>query len=199
MKKVLGAVVIASLTLAGCAKNIETTVEQDQVSAPVVEKLSMSARQSFIDRSTVEFINLETRRVNLRREDGTLSSTVISKDARNLDQVKVGDIVVIEYVKSLEIDVVSIENAEAAIAEASVMAQAKKGATPGMAKIETLIATAIVEEVNLEANTFKLKNAKGEINEYVAKNPDNLKKVAVGDMVIITLTEALAIIVDSAK
>ena len=55
-----------------------------------------------------------------------------------------------------------------------------------------------VEEINLEDNTFKLKGPSGEITEYVAQDPENLKKAAVGDLVVITYTEAIAISVEKA-
>jgi len=204
MKRILGAVVVASLTLTACGKNTETAIEQEQAAvatteqeqSQITEKFSISATQSITAHSTVEAINLETRRINLRNEDGTLTSTIVSEDAHNLDQVKIGDVVVVEYIENLSIDVVSVENAEALVAEASVVARAEKGEAPGMAKIDTIVATAIVEEINLEANTFKLKDAEGDINEYEARKPENLRKAAVGDMVIITLTRAVAITVE---
>ena len=56
--------------------------------------------------------------------------------------------------------------------------------------------TATVEEINLENNTFKLKGPSGEVQEYVARDPENLKKAEVGDLVVITYTEAVAISVE---
>ncbi len=64
---------------------------------------------------------------------------------------------------------------------------------PGVAAIDTRIVTATVEEINIEKNTFKLKGPDGVVNEFVARNPENLKRSAVGDLVIITVTEAVAI------
>jgi hypothetical protein len=45
-------------------------------------------------------------------------------------------------------------------------------------------------------NTFKLKGPDGTVNEYVARNPDNLKRAAVGDLVVITVTAAVAVTVE---
>ena len=56
--------------------------------------------------------------------------------------------------------------------------------------------TATVEEINLENNTFKLKGPSGEVQEYVARDPENLKKAEVGDLVVITYTAAVAISVE---
>ena len=56
----------------------------------------------------------------------------------------------------------------------------------------TTVAAATVEEIDIEANTFKLKWPGDEVKEYVAQNPENLKKAAGGDLVVITHTEAIA-------
>ena len=53
-----------------------------------------------------------------------------------------------------------------------------------------------LDEINIEANTFKLKGPDGSIKEYTARNPENLKRSKVGDLVVITITEALAIVVE---
>ena len=45
----------------------------------------------------------------------------------------------------------------------------------------------------MENGTFKLKGPSGEVKEYVARDPENLKKAVVGDLVVITYTEAVAI------
>lgn len=199
MKKlVIGTMVVASLALSACGKNTELAIAQDQkaVEAPIAQKLALSASRSAVASYTVEAINLKTRRVNLRGEDGALTSTVIGKEAHNLDQVKVGDVVLVEHAEKLTVDVVTVENAKAGKVEAELVARAKKGETPGMAEIDVTAVSAIIEEINLEANTFKLKNAKGEVKEYKARKPENLKKVAVGDLVIITLTQGFSIVVE---
>jgi len=58
------------------------------------------------------------------------------------------------------------------------------------------VVSAIVEEINIEANTFKLRGPSGAIKEYEAQNPENLKKAEVGDIVVITYTEAIALTVE---
>jgi len=62
--------------------------------------------------------------------------------------------------------------------------------------MDALVVTATVEEINIELNTFKLKGPDGAINEYTARNPQNLKRAAVGDLVVMTVTSAVAIVVE---
>ena len=62
--------------------------------------------------------------------------------------------------------------------------------------MDATLVTATVEEINLEKNTFKLKGPDGKVSEYVARNPHNLKLAAVGDLVVISVTQAVAITVE---
>jgi hypothetical protein len=59
--------------------------------------------------------------------------------------------------------------------------------------MQTTVVTAIVEDINIEANTFKLRWPEGEIMEYEAQDPENLKKADVGDLVVVTYTQAIAL------
>jgi Cu/Ag efflux protein CusF len=160
------------------------------------EKPSFFASQSMMATATVEAIDHETRVVTLRKADDTTVTFTAGDEARNLAQVTVGDVVTAEYVQSVSIVVVENDGGEPTAAEMGAMARTEKGEMPGMAAMDTQIITATVEEINIEANTFKLKGPAGDINEYVAMNPENLKRAAVGDLVIMTLTEAVAISVE---
>ena len=144
----------------------------------------------------VEAINHETREVTLRGPEGNTVSFVASEEARNLDQVKVGDIVMAEYEQSMSIEVFANDGTEPGAGELTAAGRSEKGEMPAMAAIDALVVTATVEEINLEANTFKLKGPSGEIKEYTARDPENLKKAEVGDIVVITYTEAIALSVE---
>jgi hypothetical protein len=164
--------------------------------APVTDKPSMSTSETVILTAMVEAINHETREVTLRGPEGNSVSFVASEEARNLDQVQAGDIVMAKYVQSMSIEVFANDGAEPGAGEIAAAGRSEKGAMPGMAAIDTVVITATVEEINIEANTFKLKGPSGEIKEYEARNPENLKKAEVGDLVVITYTEAVAITVE---
>lgn len=162
----------------------------------MMDRPSFSASQSMTISAVVEAIDHETRVVTLRKADGEAVTFTASDEVRNLDQVEVGDVLVAEYIESVSIDVMANEGMQAAAAEVSAMARTKEGEMPGFAAMDATVVTATVEEINLEMNTFKLKGPDGTVNEYVARNPKNLKRAAVGDLVVITVTETLAITVE---
>ncbi|MCF6264910.1 MAG: hypothetical protein L3J24_15160 [Xanthomonadales bacterium] len=172
---------------------VETVVAETSSEA---DKPAISATQKVLLTATVEAINHETRAVSLRGPEGSIVEIVASEDIRNLNQVSVGDSLNIEYVQSISIEVVAAVDAEAGIAVIAAEVRSDEGEMPGVAALEAIVINAVVEEINLEENTFKLKGADGEVTEFTARDPENLKKAVVGDLVVITLTEAVAITVE---
>ena len=161
-----------------------------------IDRPSFSARQSMTVSAVVEAIDHETRVVTVRKPDGEAITFTASEEARNLGQVEVGDVLIAEYVETVSIRVMANEGMEADAAEVSAMARTDEGEMPGFAAMDARVTTATVEEINLETNTFKLKGPEGRVKEYVARNPENLKRAMVGDLVVITVSEAIAITVE---
>jgi len=168
-------------------------------STPATDKPSLFTSQTIMVTAEVEAINHETREVTLRGPEGKSISFVASEEARNLDQVKVGDTVIAEYKQDLSIEVVAGDGAKPGAGEFTAMTRSDEGEMPGVAAVNSTVVTATVEEINLEANTFKLKGPNGQINEYVARDPENLRKAEVGDLVVISYTEAVAITVQKTE
>jgi hypothetical protein len=162
----------------------------------MMEKPSIYASQSRNISAVVQMIDHETRVVTLRRADGVLVTITASEDVRNLDQVSVGDVLYAEYEHTVSIEVKANEGMEPDAAEISAIARTDKGEMPGAMAVDAMVIRATVEEINIEANTFKLKGPDGTISEYVAQNPENLKRASVGDLVIITVSESVAITVE---
>ncbi len=163
---------------------------------PMDEKPSFFASQTMTITAVVESIDHETRVVTLRRPQGDTVTFTAGEEARNLDQVAVGDIVNAEYEEILSIEVVANDGTEPTMLELGGMERSAKGEMPGLAAFDAQQVISTVEEINLEANTFKLKGPDGTVNEYVARNPDNLRRSEVGDLVIITTSQAVALSVE---
>lgn len=163
-----------------------------------LDRPSFAASQTMKVSAVVEAIDHETRVVTVRKPDDEAITFTASDEARNLDQVSVGDVLIAEYTESVTIQVLANDGLEAEAAKASVLARTKEGEMPGIAAMDSTIVVSTVEEINLETNTFKLKGPDGVVNEYLARNPDNLKRAMVGDLVVTTVTGALAMVVEKA-
>lgn len=163
--------------------------------SPVI-KPSFSASQTVTATARVEAINHETREVTLLLEDGELVTSRVSDEARNLGQVSVGDMVYAHYTESISIRVVEDDGAAPESYIQEDVARSAEGKMPGIAASESAVTTAIVEAINLDDNTFKLREPDGEVRQYTARNPDNLRRADVGDKVVTTVTTSVVITVD---
>jgi hypothetical protein len=163
----------------------------------MVAKPSFSASQSMSITAVIEAIDHKSRVVTVRKPDGEALTFTVSDEAQNLDQVDIGDTLIAHYKETFSVVVMENDGMKADEAEASAMTRAEKGGMPGFAAMDARVTTATIEEINLERNTFKLKGPDGKVSEYVARNPRNLKLAAVGDLVVITVTESVVVTVES--
>ena len=167
--------------------------------AATEDKLHIYTSQSINLTAVVEAIDHETRVVILRGPQGNAVTFSVTEEVRNLGQVETGDLVDVEYIESTSIEVVANPGLETSAEEMVITGRTPEGDMPGITAMDTQVVTATVEEINIEANTFKLKWPNGKIEEFTAMNPENLKRAEVGDLVIITHTEAMAIAVKHAS
>ncbi len=186
ISKLLGAIVLM-LSL-GTAIAGEHASKQD--------KPSISSSQTMKVSVIVEAVDYETREVSLREPGGELFTFTAGEEVRNLAQMNVDDIVIAEYTESLYIDVIENQGTAPSESEFSAMGTAEIGQKPGMTAFDSVVITATVEDINIEANTFKLKWPDESVEEFVAQNPENLKLAEIGDLVIITKTMSVSISVE---
>ena len=143
-------------------------------------------------KGTVTALDMKARTVTVKGEGGR---TVVlnAKNARNLEQVKVGDIVVADFVESLALFVTKPEGGPAA-GGGQVVKLAPKGAMPGGMVADVMEIRAQVVAIDYKARTVSLKGPQGNVHTLKippqAKNFDKVKK---GDDVVVRYTEAMAI------
>jgi Cu/Ag efflux protein CusF len=155
--------------------------------------------QAIEAQATVTAIDMKTRMVTLKGSDGKESTFYVDERARNLGQVKVGDVVNIAYVEALAWQVrKSTKEAPSATVE-SGEARAEPGQKPAGAVAQRISITASIEAIDLQNGTVTLKGPQGNTRTIKARDPANLKKVKVGDLVDITYTEMVALKVEPAK
>jgi Cu/Ag efflux protein CusF len=148
--------------------------------------------------ATVTAIDMATRSVTLKGEDGTETTIQVDERARNLGQVKVGDTVKVAYVQALAWNMSKSTKAEPTVEVEEAAGRAQEGEKPGGMAGRRVSATVTIEAIDIEQGTVTLKGPAGNSRTVKALNPDNLTKVKVGDLVDITYTEAVAIQVEPA-
>ena len=149
--------------------------------------------------ATVTAIDLKTRMVTLKGPEGNENTIHVDKRARNLPQVKVGDVVKVAYVQQVAWQVrKSGDPAPSPAGTEATAVRAEPGEKPGGAVGQRTTFTATIEAIDLAKGTVTLKGPQGNSQTIKARDPANLKKVKVGDLVDITYTELVAIKVEAA-
>lgn len=149
--------------------------------------------------ATVQAIDLEKRVVTLQGPKGNLFDVKVGPQARNLPQVKVGDEVTVKYFESVAVKVFKPGEAPQGVGVAAGVERAKAGEKPGGTAVSQVTVTATVEALDKKKQTATLKGPDGKSVTVKVQDKKNMENVNVGDEVLITYTEALAIAVDKAK
>lgn len=147
--------------------------------------------------ATVESVDLKTRAVTLKGSEGKVMGFRAGEEVKNLPQVKVGDKVVATYYESIAAQIVKPGTGPASAAQQAV-ATAKPGEKPAGAMVQQVTVTATVEAIDKNSQYVTLKGQEGKTVEVKVQDSKNLEGVKVGDEVLITYTEALAISVEKA-
>ena len=172
---------------------------QRQAAAPAREPVKVERSQVVSTRATVEAIDHKTRMVTLRDADGRKFSFRAGEEVRNLPQVKKGDQVVAEYYEGIAAEVRPPTDEERANPSALVEAagRAPLGDKPGAAAARSVRTVATITRID-RGDLVTLEGPGGESFTVKARDPKNVAAVRVGDTVVITYTEALAISVEAA-
>lgn len=166
------------------AKKAASTAEGAKPGAVVVDVVKLTA--------TVKAVDGQKKTVTLEGKDGK-TLTVNAKNARNFDQIKVGDKVNAKYVEELALYVRKADAPPDVQLEQTV-ALAPKGEMPGGLMAETTEIQANVEDINIKKRTVTVKGPAGGVRTLkVGKDVKNFKAVKKGDQVVLRYTEALAL------
>ena len=198
MKKLLAVTMatLFTLSMGGMAVAQEKVTAEKNAQA---KKPSVTKERTTKVTATVDAIDLEKRIVTLKGPKGNLFDVKVAEQAKNLPQVKVGDLVTVEYYESLAVNVFKKGEAPRTEGAAEGVLTAKPGEKPGGVAVSQVTVTATVEALDKKKQTATLKGSEGKSVTVKVKDPKNMKNVKVGDEVVITYSEILAISVKPAK
>ena len=148
--------------------------------------------------ATVVAIDLQKRIVTLKGPEGEVRDIKVGEEAVNLPQVKVGDLVTVKFYESIAVEVIK-PGTVAGAGETSAIVRAKPGEMPGGMAARQVSVTATIMAIDKQKSTMTLKGPEGKLAVVKVQDPTNLEKVKVGDELMITYTEALAISVEHVK
>ncbi len=150
-------------------------------------------------RAVVEAIDPAKRLVTLKGPQGRSFTLKADKAVINLNQIRKGDSVRVDFVESIAV-LVSRADAPANAAGSRLVSVAPKGAKPAVLLAETVQVTAVVAAVDLKAHTISIKQPGGSRKAVtVDRGFKRLREFRPGDRVILRLTEALALKIEKRK
>jgi hypothetical protein len=164
--------------------------------APVTATAHELSNETETVTATVVQIDRQNRLVTLRRPAGKDATIEVGPEARNFDQIKVGDQVTITYQHALALELLPANAAQAGTEVEGSVTRAEEGQSPGGTVEQAVTVTAKLTAVDLTKHTVTLTGADGKPRVIEVKDPARQARLAslkVGDMVRITYVEALAI------
>lgn len=148
--------------------------------------------------ATVVSVDQRTREVVLRGEDGETTTIVAGEEVRNLPQVKAGDKVKVNYYERVAGRILRPGEAAPAAEQQVDVGRAPQGEQPGAFARKQTTVTATVTGVDLNTPSITLKRPSGDTATVLVRDRERLKQVKVGEQVVITYVEGLAIAVEPA-
>ena len=149
----------------------------------------------------VQAVNQETRELTLKGPLGDLATVTVDKAVKRLDEIKPGDEVKAKYYVSVaaELREPTPEEKENPIMVVAGSAKAPKSAAPAAESLRVIRVVATVEGLQRPGRLVSLKGPKGNFLTVRAKDLKRLEKLHLGDTIVVTFTEALAVEVEKTK
>jgi hypothetical protein len=180
----LAVMVLTGLTSAAVAQQKDSAAKGGKPGAVIVDVVKLTG--------TVKAVDLEKKTVSVEGSGGR-TVLVNAKNARNLDQVKVGDKVNLEFIEELAL-FVRKSDAPPSAAQAQVVELAPKGQKPSGLMAETIELTGNVESIDSKKRTIAVKGPAGNVRTFkVDKAVKNFGQIKKGDQVVLRFTEAVAL------
>ena len=166
------------------------------LSAQAVAQKGVELGEAVSVQAEVVYIDKADRVVALRGEDGNIVEIDVPEEARNFDQLEVGDRLTATYYESVALyigEAGSIPDAEADV----VAGRSEKGEKPGGFVVGTVEISALVKAIDKENRKVTLEGPDGKtMTVKVDPSVKKLDDLKVGDTVNARITEAIAISVE---
>ncbi|MBW8905387.1 MAG: hypothetical protein JF611_06930 [Betaproteobacteria bacterium] len=198
MRMILVPVAIAVLAaLPAAAQTQKPDMKGGAVVTSVPGKASATAAAELS--AQVVAIEKKSRTISLKGPKGKVVDIVAGDDVKNFDQIKVGDFLMVRYVQSLALELQKAKSGMSGISATDTVVKAEPGQRPAVAGGREVSAIAKVTAIDQKAKTMSLTGPRGNVVTLDVQNPDQFKVVKMGDEVLVTYTEAVAVSIEPAK
>lgn len=140
-------------------------------------------------------IDLKTRQVTLRGPSGNTFTLQSQDKVIALEDVKVGDSVVVTYIAAIESEL-RTPTAEEIAAPWVVLdeeAVSDDASHPGIADMRVIRAVVTIEGMNRQTGTVTIKDSRGMLHIIGDVEPEKMESVTLGQTAVIVFAEAMAL------
>ena len=148
--------------------------------------------------AVVDAINYKTREITLDTKKGKVT-VVADPEIKRLEEIKKGDTIAVTYHQGLLAEVRPPTAEEKANPLSTGAAGSVGGEKPAAAIGQQIKAVTTVVAIDKAKSEVTFKGPRGNLEIVTVEDPKNLEKVKVGDTVVFTYTEAIAIAVKPAS
>ena len=174
---------------AQAAHHEEGEVAQQEEGAPSGRAMAIEME------AVVTAINLETRQVSLQGPQGKIVTLTARENVVKLEDVNVGDKLVVTYLAALEAELREPTAEELAepwvVLEEGVVSE--EGEQPGIGGARIIRAVCTIEGMNRELGTVTIKDPRGALHLIGDVEPEKMEGVTLGQTIVIVYAEALAL------
>jgi hypothetical protein len=171
-----------------------TTAESKTADSKTVEHLIEAT-------AIVQAIDLAHREVTLKGPEGNVETIMVPPEVRRITDIHVGDEVTVQYYIGVaaELRAPTDEEKKEPYKVMEDSARAPKTSAPAGMKSQVIRVVATIDKIDAAQNTVTLKGPKGKFHTVQVEDPAVIQRVKVGDTVVVTVAEALAVSLEPAK
>ena len=148
--------------------------------------------------ATITAIDAATRAVTMKGPQGNELTITAGSEVKNFAQMKVGDQVKVQYIEALTLELKKGSTAPVSRTDTAGVGSAKPGERPAGAAGRQVTVMAEVVALDSAKQVVTLRGPQRTV-ELKVNDPEQFKRVAKGDRVEATYTEAVAIAIEPAK
>jgi hypothetical protein len=197
MKKSSYCSILCAAGLALALTTIARADDQSSASKPMTRATAVLVSKT----ATVQAIDLTNRELTLKGPLGDSVTFTVDPKVKRLNEVKVGDTVRADYYISLvaELRKPTREEEKTPFQLLDAAGKAPPGASPAVAGLRRFKVVTTVEGLDRPTQTVTVKGPRGNTLTARVADPENLTKMRIGDHIVVTYTEALAISLEKAE
>jgi len=151
--------------------------------------------------ASVEAINYTNREVTLKGPLGNEVTFTVDQRVKRLDEVKVGDLVRADYYVSFAASLrkPTPEEEKNPIMFVDARGKAPPGTSPAAGGLRRFKVVTTIEGLDRPTQTITVKGPRGNFLTARVRDPSRLTQMRIGENIVVTYTEAMAISVEKAE